>query len=176
MKCALCENKECFKGKDCTNSREEEVALYKDENLKMLQVTGEMNKNAGRLDELIEFGKLMNYKKIGVAFCIAFKREAKVIHEILSEHFEVSSICCRNAGMDKSEFNMAKRDEKKGETSCNPIGQAHKLNERNTELNVLVGLCMGHDVLFNKWSEAPTTTLLVKDRKYRHNPLEGIVG
>lgn len=172
MKCALCDNKECFKGKDCTDTRDKEVKLYEEEKLKMIQVTGDMNKNADRLEELIEFSKLMGYKKLGIAFCIGYKNEAKKIHEKLSEHFQVSSICCRNAGIDKSKLDMPKFNEDKIETSCNPLGQADKLNERNTELNILVGLCLGHDVLFNMGSKAPTSTLVIKDRKYRNNPME----
>jgi len=34
----------------------------------------------------------------------------------------------------------------------------------------MVGLCVGHDILFQKYSKAPTTTLIVKDRVLAHNP------
>ena len=42
--------------------------------------------------------------------------------------------------------------------------------ERGTDLNVIVGLCVGHDTLFIKHSEAPVTYLIVKDRVLAHNP------
>ena len=39
-----------------------------------------------------------------------------------------------------------------------------RLNKEETDLNILVGLCVGHDSLFYKYSKAPVTTLVVKDR------------
>jgi uncharacterized metal-binding protein len=54
---------------------------------------------------------------------------------------------------------------------CNPIGQAMMLNNAETDLNIIMGLCVGHDSLFMKYSEAPVTVLAVKDRVLAHNPL-----
>ena len=54
---------------------------------------------------------------------------------------------------------------------CNPIGQAIFLNEAKTELNIILGLCVGHDSLFIKYSKAPVTVFAVKDRVLGHNPL-----
>jgi uncharacterized metal-binding protein len=48
--------------------------------------------------------------------------------------------------------------------------QARLLNQAGTDLNVVVGLCVGHDSLFIKHSEAPVTTLITKDRVLGHNP------
>ena len=53
---------------------------------------------------------------------------------------------------------------------CNPILQAKILNQAKTDLNVVVGLCVGHDSLFYKYSEAITTTMITKDRVLGHNP------
>ena len=39
----------------------------------------------------------------------------------------------------------------------NPIGQAAFLNKVKTGLNIILGLCVGHDALFIKYSEAPIT-------------------
>jgi len=44
------------------------------------------------------------------------------------------------------------------------------LNEEKTDLNVIVGLCLGHDISFTRVSKAPVTTLIVKDRRLGHNP------
>ena len=57
---------------------------------------------------------------------------------------------------------------------CNPAAQAMLLNKAKTDLNILVGLCVGHDTLFIKNSEAPITILAVKDRVTGHNPLAAI--
>ncbi|HKI51005.1 MAG TPA: DUF1847 domain-containing protein, partial [Geothermobacteraceae bacterium] len=37
-------------------------------------------------------------------------------------------------------------------------------------------LCVGHDMLFNKYSRAPVTTLVVKDRVTGHNPVAVLYG
>jgi uncharacterized metal-binding protein len=47
-------------------------------------------------------------------------------------------------------------------------------NEAETGLNVLLGLCVGHDALFFKYAHAPTTVLAVKDRLMGHNPLAAL--
>jgi uncharacterized metal-binding protein len=41
-------------------------------------------------------------------------------------------------------------------------------------MNLVVGLCVGHDMLFTKRSEAPVTTFVVKDRVLAHNPVGAI--
>lgn len=53
---------------------------------------------------------------------------------------------------------------------CNPISQAKLLNLHGTQFNVLVGLCVGHDSMFYKYSDALVTTLIAKDRVLAHNP------
>ena len=57
---------------------------------------------------------------------------------------------------------------------CNPIGQALFLNKEKTDLNILFGLCVGHDTLAIKHMEAPVTVLVVKDRVTGHNPIAAI--
>ncbi len=53
---------------------------------------------------------------------------------------------------------------------CNPIAQAEVLNREGTELNFILGLCLGHDILFTRQSKAPVSTLIVKDRVTGNNP------
>jgi len=62
------------------------------------------------------------------------------------------------------------------EPACNPVAQAKLLNRAQTEMNIIVGLCVGHDMLFSKYSEAPVTTLVVKDRVTGHNPVSVLYG
>ena len=47
-------------------------------------------------------------------------------------------------------------------------------NKAKTDLNVVVGLCVGHDSLFYKYSEALTTTAVTKDRVLGHNPVAAL--
>lgn len=48
------------------------------------------------------------------------------------------------------------------------------MNCAGVELNVLLGLCVGHDSLVLRHLEAPTTVLAVKDRMLGHNPLAAV--
>ena len=60
------------------------------------------------------------------------------------------------------------------EISCNPLAQAHILNMEKTDFNVLVGLCVGHESIFHKNSEAPSSVLIVKDKSNGHKTIESI--
>jgi len=129
-----------------------------------------------RIKELIEFGKLIHAEKVGVAFCAGLQDEAARIVTILeSAGFAVASIRCKCGGIDKTRLNVAKEykigDPLKFEAACNPILQAQLLNDAETDINVIVGLCVGHDMLFTMNSKAPVTTLIVKDRLLGHNPV-----
>jgi uncharacterized metal-binding protein len=127
-----------------------------------------------RAREVVEFAKRMSYKKIGLAFCKGLKREAKIFDTILRDHgFEVSSIVCKNGGISKEDFGIDDADKLHPgcfEPACNPIAQAIFLNEEKVDLNVVIGLCVGHDTLFYKYAESPVTTLITKDRALAHNP------
>jgi uncharacterized metal-binding protein len=132
-----------------------------------------------RLKDTIEFAKLMNYTKLGLAFCIGLLDETRKIQEILENYgFSVCSILCKTGGFTKTEIGdippeyqmTSKTGYAIGFVSCNPIAQALLLNEIGTDFNIIVGLCVGHDTLFLKYSKAPVTVLIAKDRRLAHNP------
>jgi uncharacterized metal-binding protein len=52
--------------------------------------------------------------------------------------------------------------------------QAEVLNSAETGFNIILGLCVGHDMLFTLASKAPVTTLIAKDRVTGHNPLASL--
>jgi len=128
-----------------------------------------------RLEEIINFAKKMGYKKLGVAFCIGFMNEAKILIPILENRgFDVISVCCKTGGIAKEEIGV--KDEEKirpgrYEPMCNPISQAEILNKEGCDFNILMGLCVGHDALFLKYVKALTTVFVVKDRLLGHNPV-----
>ena len=128
-----------------------------------------------RVQEICEFAKKMSYKKIGVAFCVGLYSEARALSNILMiQGFNVVSVVCK-VGCTPKETIGIKDDEKirvgEFETMCSPIVQAILLNKEKTDFNILVGLCVGHDSLFFKYSKAFTTVLVVKDRVLVHNPV-----
>jgi uncharacterized metal-binding protein len=124
-----------------------------------------------RIEELFAFCKKLPAKRVGIAFCVGLSREAGMIQEALERHgLEVHSACCKVCGLSKEDLSLPMLRDSGFETACNPIGQAFLLNRESTDLNLIVGLCLGHDMLFAKHSAAPVSTLIVKDRVLGHNP------
>lgn len=87
--------------------------------------------------------------------------------KILAPHFELHTVCCKTAGMQDDVFDTEPRSGKVA-VSCNPAEQARILGELGTQLNIVMGLCVGHDSVFYKHSQAPCTTFVVKDRVLGH--------
>jgi len=127
-----------------------------------------------RVQETCEFARRMGYRRLGVAFCVGLHQEARTLVEILeAQGFEVVSVACKVGCTPKESLGL--RDDQKVragefESMCSPIAQAALLNEAPTDFNILVGLCVGHDSLFLKYSEAPCTVLVTKDRVLGHAP------
>ena len=132
-----------------------------------------------RLRETIEFAKKLGYTRLGMAFCYGLRREAKIVDSLLRRHgFEVVSVICKAGGIDKGEAGIPAsyrvRPQRSFEAMCNPVAQAMLLNSQHTQLNISLGLCVGHDALFSKFSQALVTTLVVKDRVLANNPAGAI--
>ena len=120
----------------------------------------------------------MGYHKIGLAFCKGRRKEARVVADLLrSRGFEVVSVICKTGGCPKEAAGIPKENKihpDQFEPMCNPIAQARLLNAQKTEFNIALGLCVGHDSLFYKYSDALVTTLVAKDRVLAHNPCGAI--
>jgi uncharacterized metal-binding protein len=179
LQCGRCESKECRNGRDCFSKTDNHNQLYQNSLISKLHraasaIEGRYYNKETRLSEIILFAKELGYKKIGLAFCIGLSEEVKIIEQILSKHFDLCSVCCKLSGINKKDFKLHQISSDAFEVMCNPAGQAQLLNEANTQLNVLCGLCVGHDAIFTKISNAPVTTLIVKDRVLAHNPAGAI--
>lgn len=134
-----------------------------------------------RILEIIEFCKRMGYQKVGLAFCAGLPQEAAMTAEILESHgLTVVSAVCKVGGVDKSRIGVEAENKicrsDAHESMCNPIGQAEIMNAAGTQFNILLGLCVGHDSLFIKHSDAMCTVFAVKDRLLGHNPLAALYG
>jgi len=131
-----------------------------------------------RLRETAEFARRMGYKRIGIAFCGGLHKEAAVVERLLrNQGFEVASVMCKTGSIPKVDVgyspDMLLRPGTR-EVMCNPIAQAKLLNKAETELNICLGLCVGHDSMFYKYSDALVTTLVAKDRVTGHSPAAAI--
>lgn len=124
-----------------------------------------------RVQEIMEFARKIGAKKIGIANCIGLINEARIFAKILRANgFEAYSVICKVEGRAKSSMGIPEKCEQIGPAMCNPILQARLLNQAKTDLNVVIGLCVGHDSLFYRYSEAYVTTLVTKDRVTGNNP------
>ncbi|MHC1726985.1 MAG: DUF1847 domain-containing protein [Syntrophobacteraceae bacterium] len=131
-----------------------------------------------RILETIEFAKKMNYQRVALIFCVGLRKEAAIVHEVFENHgLDVISVACKVGRVPKEVMGITE-DQKVSpgsfESMCNPILQAILANHYKSQFNILLGLCVGHDSLFFKHAEAPTTVLAVKDRLLGHNPLAAI--
>jgi uncharacterized metal-binding protein len=131
-----------------------------------------------RVQEVMEYAKRIGAAHLGIASCVGLLQETRLLQEILEANgFKVSSICCKVGSIPKEEIGLVDSEKihpGQFEALCNPIGQAMLLNEAGTGLNIVVGLCVGHDSLFFRHSIAPVTVLVAKDRVTGHNPVAAL--
>ena len=124
-----------------------------------------------RVEEICEFAAKIGAAKLGIATCVGLLREARTAAEIFRHKgFEVYGTACKVGAIRKTDIGIDTEQESLGPHICNPILQAKILNEKKTDLNIVIGLCVGHDSLFYKYSDALCTTLVTKDRVLGHNP------
>jgi uncharacterized metal-binding protein len=124
-----------------------------------------------RIKEAVEFARELGLKKIGLASCVGLIDELGLVTRLFTAAgFEVVAIACQIGKVSPEERGVAYSTEGNHGLTCNPIAQAEIFNQEKTELNYLLGLCLGHDILFQQKSKAPVSTLIVKDRVTGHNP------
>jgi uncharacterized metal-binding protein/predicted Fe-Mo cluster-binding NifX family protein len=132
-----------------------------------------------RLAELVYFALEMGYTKLGVAFCEDLLEPASVLTKVLRRFFQVVPVCCKVRGNPGSESRSTGAQQTRSAcatsvAACDPVGQAAALNAAETDLNVLVGLCVGVDCVFSRESRAPVTTIFVKDKSLANNPIGAV--
>lgn len=131
--------------------------------------------SASRIEEIKEFCRKMGYRKIGISFCKGLRKYGEILDEIFGKEFEVYSVCCNVAGLKRDEIGVPKMTDNSDELACNPLGEVQCMNEAEVDFVIMVGFCLGHEQLFMNRINVPTTTLIVKDRKYGHNPKDSFV-
>jgi uncharacterized metal-binding protein len=191
--CARCTAKACADGPDvlrrpsfCPAPAEAELlrgverAYEEQEDLRILAAASARTEAAGycrmtRIEDIMDFARRIGARKLGVAHCIGLMREARSAEEIFrAGGFEVYSVCCKVGSIPKEKIGLSD-DEKihpgQFEALCSPVGQAEILGRAGTQLNIVIGLCVGHDSLFFMHSRVPATVLVAKDRVLGHNPV-----
>ncbi|MFH0915033.1 MAG: tRNA (N6-threonylcarbamoyladenosine(37)-N6)-methyltransferase TrmO [bacterium] len=180
--CAACDDKVCEKGADCYDVADHFATIYghlDPPDSTLMRIAAEVEATGymqwPRAQEIVEFCRRAEYRRVGIAFCAGLAEEAATYANMLSREFDVSSVCCKVCGLPKTDFGLPRlREEDPDEVMCSPLAQAEFLNRAGSQLNVVIGLCVGHDALFSRHSHAPVTTLVAKDRVLGHNPVAAL--
>ena len=160
-------------------AKAKELYLNDELNQRLMQVSAQIESQFyskyTRVEETIEFIKEFGAKKVGIATCVGLINETGIFASLLKKHnIEYYAVGCKIGAVEKSEIGIPIENTllkgAKYESMCNPIMQAMALNAQKTDLNIVIGLCVGHDSLFIRYSQAPVTVMIVKDRVTGHNP------
>jgi len=177
--CLACRDKVCLLGRPCRLSV---VAPHepKDGRVERIlesaaDISFETERVLCRVAELVYFCLEMKYGRIGIAFCLDLLEQTGVLAGVLRRFFDVRAVCCKVGGNDYS-MGPSAGTSGLGEfgsepAPCNPLAQAEILNQFDSQLNIIVGLCVGVDCVFTEASRAPVTTLFVKDKMLANNPI-----
>jgi len=171
--CLRCRDRVCLEGQPCPGllpdlhcgppSPDEDGLLEV-----ATDIACETERRLCRVAEFVHFCHGMSYGHVGIAFCVELHRETHILAHLLRRFLRVTPVCCKIGGRRISQEEIPSRP---CHVACNPKGQAAELNRRKTEINAIVGLCIGCDLVFTQHSAAPVTTLFVKDRSLANNPV-----
>jgi uncharacterized metal-binding protein len=145
------------------------------DNLDIYQAAGKVVQSGygkwPRIQEAIEFARELKLSKIGLASCVSLINELGLVAQLFSgAGFDVVSSACQIGRVSPSDRGVIIDTTDHRGLMCNPIAQAEICNSAGTQLNFILGLCLGHDILFMRQSKAPVSVLIVKDRVTGHNP------
>lgn len=171
----------CETAKISADQHDEIANRYRDpEVFRIMKVASDASRPAFsegrcRIEETMYYARQMGARRIGIASCSGVIAEARVLAKVLRANgFQVYGIACKVGAIRRSEFGIEESCCDFGAVSCDPLYQAQLLNEARCDLNIVMGLCVGHDILFQRAAEAPCTTLVVKDRALCHNPVAAL--
>ncbi len=178
MDCTKCKQKGCRSGRPCVDESGEYLERYLNgENREIVKASSKLvdDGRAGtlsRLEEIAEYAALRGYNKLGVAYCYGLEKYAERLKIFFDRRgIKAVFVSCTVDGVTESRIDP---DKTNSVVSCNPIGQANVLNKAGVELTLLMGLCLGHDILLQKHLNMDFTTFAVKDRVYDHAPLRAL--
>jgi len=181
MDCTRCSTKGCRVSEPCNDRSSEYLNEYHtEEAAATIKAASELvdNGRAGtlnRLEEIIEYAREKGYRTLGIAYCYGMEKEAGLLRNYLQRTggFRTVMVSCTVDGVKECQVDPSKCDQS---VSCNPLGQANAINHSDAEFTIMMGLCLGHDILFQKKLRTDFTTWLVKDRVTKHRPLDALPG
>ncbi len=180
MDCTQCLSKGCRKNNACTSDKHlyiEEYANPKNQSITKAASKLVDNGRAGklnRLEEIIEYCQIRGHNYLGVAYCYGMEKEATTLRKTLKQAgFKLEMVSCTVDGLSETELDKMKT---KKTVSCNPLGQTNVLNRKGVQFTILMGLCLGHDVILQNSLKMDHTVFVVKDRVLNNNPIQALPG
>ena len=171
--CVECIDRVCLRGESCKMMDHVYPVDEYSKHHRSMEVTAdiaaESDRKLCRVAELIYYCIGMGFTHVGVAFCVEMFREAEILTRLLRRFFRVTPVGCKVGGHMQYDLITSASG-----VLCNPIGQARILNRLKSEMNVTVGLCVGCDIIFTQHSEAPVSSLFVKDKSLANNPVNAL--
>jgi uncharacterized metal-binding protein/predicted Fe-Mo cluster-binding NifX family protein len=171
LDCLACADRVCLRGQACDRCPEGANTDSATSQLRQLMdvamdIAAEPERVLCRIAELIYFCVEMHYRHVGLAFCADLLNETETVARLLTRFVRVTAVSCRLGGpWEEQEYETV---------SCNPFAMARALNDAQTDLNVIIGLSIGCDMVFARLSQAPVTTLFVKDKLLANNPVSAV--
>ena len=171
--CLVCRDRVCLNGEPCPGLVQDLHCRTSDVDQEELldvatDIACETERKLCRVAEFVHFCHGAGYRHVGIAFCVELYRETQILAHLFRRFLQVTPVCCKIGGRRLSQEEVPARP---CHIACNPAGQAAELNRRGTEINAIVGLCLGCDLVFAQHSQAPVTPLFVKDRSLANNPV-----
>ncbi|MDI6819623.1 MAG: DUF1847 domain-containing protein [Candidatus Hodarchaeaceae archaeon] len=120
-----------------------------------------------RVKEPIRLAEGMGWNKLGMAFCIGLSEEAKKLQEVLKcTVLKFIRLCVKLVAL-RRKNSLPERKRSRMQSNSPSDGPQRGWNgfERHR------GSLHRPRHLFQRYSKAPTTTLIVKDRVLAHNPV-----
>jgi len=181
VNCTACSHHSCRSNKLCAATSADLPSLQESyqqpETQELIQSAAKLVDDGlagqlSRLEELTRFSLDRGYAKVGLAYCYGMEKEARqVVEHLRTRGVRATGVSCTVGGMPQSSVNL--KSSKPG-VSCNPLTQAAQLQAEGVDLAVTFGLCLGHDIVFTRAFLGDQTTLVVKDRVHKHNPLAAL--
>ena len=173
--CLRCADRVCLSGGNCLPGMIPTRDAAAGEIRRVLDAAADISleseRRLCRLAELVYFCLEMRYRRVGLAYCVDLQEPAQILSGVLRRFFEVIPVCCKVGG---SLLEPSTIEDGESVVACNPIGQARLLNQAGSDINVIVGLCVGVDTVFTGASTAPVSTIFVKDRSLANNPIGAV--
>ena len=133
------------------------------------KLVGSGGSKRSRIEHIMEFSRAVGFQRIGIAACAFYLPQIYYLRSILEDHgFSCMGLSCKIGGLTFADIGIPNDS---NWILCNPLAQAFILNDFQTELNITVGLCMGHDLIFQSYSNAPVTNYTVKEKISDDNPV-----